>query len=44
MIEIKDLKSNHTKEIAKLKDQLNVEKKKRMNIYEEKVDKNNQLL
>lgn len=28
------------KEIASLKDKLNVEKKKRINIYEEKIDKN----
>jgi hypothetical protein len=34
----------YLKEIESLKDKLNVEKKKRMNIYEEKLDKNNQLL
>lgn len=39
-IEIKDLKSKHLKEIAVLKDKLNVERKKRINIYEEKIDKN----
>lgn len=43
-IEIKDLKSKHAKEIAALKDKLNVERKKRINIYEEKIDKNSQLL
>lgn len=39
-IEIKDLKSKHIKEIAVMKDKLNVERKKRINIYEEKIDKN----
>ena len=43
-IELKDMKSKHAKEIASLRDKLNVEKKKRMNIYEEKIDKNNSLL
>lgn len=43
-IELKDQKSKFIKEVAQLKDKLNVEKKKRMNIYEEKLDKNNQLL
>jgi hypothetical protein len=32
------------KELASLKDKLNVERKKRINIYEEKIDKNSQLL
>jgi hypothetical protein len=32
------------KEVTTLKDKLNVEKKKRMSIYEDKLDKNNQLL
>ena len=36
------MKSN--KEIVTLKDKLNIERKKRMNLYEEKIDKNNQLL
>ena len=36
------MKSNQ--EIASLKDKLNVERKKRMSLYEEKIDKNNQLL
>ena len=31
----------YVKEIATLKDRLNVEKKKRMSIYEDKLDKNN---
>ena len=36
------MKSN--KEIVTLKDKLNIERKKRMNLYEEKIDKSNQLL
>jgi hypothetical protein len=43
-IDIKDLKMKSNQEIASLKDKLNVERKKRMNLYEEKIDKNNQLL
>ena len=43
-IDFKDAKSNASKELAILKDKLNVERKKRMNIYEEKIDKNNQML
>eukprot|EP00347_Sterkiella_histriomuscorum_P006635 403352018 len=43
-IEIRDIKSKTTQEINQLKDKLNVERKKRMNIYEDKIDKNNQLL
>jgi len=43
-IDNKEQKSTMTKEINSLKDKLKVEKKKRMNIYEEKIDKNNQLL
>lgn len=43
-IELRDQKFKFLKEIAQLKDKLNCEKKKRINIYEEKLDKNNQLL
>lgn len=42
-IEIKDIKTLSKKEIAQLKDKLMVERKKRMNLYEEKMDKSNQL-
>lgn len=40
-IDFKDYKQKSQQEIAKLKDKLNVERKKRMNLYEEKIDKNN---
>ena len=40
-IDIKDLQMKNNKEIVTLKDKLNVERKKRMNLYEEKIDKNN---
>ncbi|CDW72037.1 UNKNOWN [Stylonychia lemnae] len=43
-IDIKDLKVKSQQEINTLKDKLNIERKKRMNIYEDKIDKNNQLL
>jgi len=43
-IDIKDLQMKSNKEIVTLKDKLNIERKKRMNLYEEKIDKNNQLL
>lgn len=43
-IEIKDYKTQVKKEITQLKDKLMNERKKRMNLYEEKLDKNNQLL
>jgi hypothetical protein len=38
------LKSKHNKEVQTLKDKLMLERKKRVNVQEEKVDKNNQLL
>jgi hypothetical protein len=38
------LKSKTTKEITSLNDKLTSEKKKRMNLYEEKIDKNTSLL
>lgn len=40
-IDIKDLKMKSNQEVASLRDKLNVERKKRMNLYEEKIDKNN---
>jgi len=43
-IELRDLKSKTTKEITSLNDKLTSEKKKRMNLYEEKIDKNTSLL
>ena len=41
---MRDAKTGASKEIAQLKDKLNVEKKKRMNMYEDKIDKNNNML
>ena len=43
-IELKDHKYSAKKEIQSLQDKLTQEKRKRMNIYEEKLDKNSQLL
>lgn len=38
---MKDYKSKANKEITTLRDKYMVERKKRMNIYEEKMDKSN---
>jgi hypothetical protein len=42
-IDMKDYKVQAKKEITQLRDKLMVERKKRMNLYEERLDKHNQL-
>jgi hypothetical protein len=40
-IDMRDLKTAYKKELTSLKDKLAGERKKRMNLFEEKIDKNN---
>lgn len=40
-IDLKDMKGKYFKEVQSLKDKLMNERKKRMSLYEEKIDKNN---
>ena len=43
-IELKDLKFQYKKDMQSMQDKVAHERKRRMNIYEEKLDKNNQIL